>query len=219
MAEQKEFYRRHLPHWQPPEATYHITFRLKGSLPGEVIERLRAEREEAEKMLLKNDIDNEEKNRTLLEFHWMHFEKFDAMLDTHPCGPHWLDGSAVASIVDEALHYRDGKEYDLIAHCIMPNHVHMVFSLLAKVSRNDIPTYDKPLFRIMQSLKRYTASKSNLSLGRSGAFWQDESYDHVVRDADELDRTIRYVLNNPVKAGLVESWEKWKWTYLKPGLL
>ena len=46
---------------------------------------------------------------------------------------------------------------------------------------------------------------------RSGVFWQDESYDHIVRDQAELERTIKYVLNNPVKAGLVDDWEKWKW--------
>ncbi len=47
----------------------------------------------------------------------------------------------------------------------------------------------------------------------------DESYDHVIRTADELERTIQYVLNNPVKAGLVASWEEWPWSYIKPGLL
>ncbi|MCL5021739.1 MAG: hypothetical protein M1339_08835 [Bacteroidetes bacterium] len=59
----------------------------------------------------------------------------------------------------------------------------------------------------------------NPSLGRSGPFWQDESYDHVIRGAAELERTILYVINNPVKAGLAKSWENWPWTYLKPGVL
>jgi hypothetical protein len=43
----KEFYRRHLPHWQPPGAVFFVTFRLKNSLPYEIIETLRAERERA----------------------------------------------------------------------------------------------------------------------------------------------------------------------------
>ncbi|MCL5266785.1 MAG: hypothetical protein M1469_01620 [Bacteroidetes bacterium] len=218
MTEQKEFYRRHLPHWQPPDATYHVTFRLKGSLPGEVIERLRAEREEAKRMLLNSDVEEGEEKRLLQELQWTHFERFDTLLHTDSGGLRWLKEPAVASIVNEAIHYRDGKEYDLLAHSIMPNHVHMVFSLLVKVCRNDIPTY-KPLFRVMQSLKRHTATRSNLILDRSGAFWQDESYDHIVRNADELDRTIRYVLNNPVKSGLVESWEQWPWSYVRPDLI
>ncbi|HUS70716.1 MAG TPA: hypothetical protein VM075_08075 [Anaerolineae bacterium] len=67
----------------------------------------------------------------------------------------------------------------------------------------------------MHSLKRYTARQANVLLGRRGHFWQHENYDHVVRDRPEQDRIIDYVLNNPVRAGLVEHWEDWKWTYCK----
>jgi hypothetical protein len=67
----------------------------------------------------------------------------------------------------------------------------------------------------MQSIKTFTARKSEL-LDRSGQFWQYESYDRVVRDAEELSRIITYVLNNPVKAGLCDSWEDWKYSYINP---
>jgi REP element-mobilizing transposase RayT len=46
-------------------------------------------------------------------------------------------------------------------------------------------------------------------LGRRGRFWQQESYDHWARDEDELERIIRYVEQNPVKAGLVAKAEDW----------
>ena len=109
----------------------------------------------------------------------------------------------------------------------MSNHVHVVFTPLAmQSSRTDIVNSAEntaqtkglcynPLSSIMQSLKGYTAHKANHLLGRSGAFWQRESYDHVVRDASEWQRIITYVLNNPVKAGLVDSWEKWQWSYCR----
>jgi putative transposase len=71
---------------------------------------------------------------------------------------------------------------------------------------------------IMHSLKLYTAREANLVLGRTGSFWQHENYDHVVRDEAELRRIILYVVHNPVKAGLVEHWEDWKWTYCKHSL-
>ena len=67
----------------------------------------------------------------------------------------------------------------------------------------------------MQSLKRHTARQANRILGREGAFWQDESYDRVIRDNEEHARIINYVLENPVKAGLVSKWEEWQWTYCK----
>jgi hypothetical protein len=44
--------------------------------------------------------------------------------------------------------------------------------------------------KIRQSLKRHTARQSNLILGRLGAFWQDESYDHIVCDEKELERIV-----------------------------
>ena len=44
-------------------------------------------------------------------------------------------------------------------------------------------------------------------------FWQHESYDHVVRDENELGRIVEYVLNNPVKVGFCENWEDWKYSY------
>jgi REP element-mobilizing transposase RayT len=67
----------------------------------------------------------------------------------------------------------------------------------------------------MQSLKWYTAKECNKILNCTGQFWQHESYDHVVRNEEELNRIIEYILNNPVKAGLVETHEDWKWNYCK----
>jgi REP element-mobilizing transposase RayT len=69
----------------------------------------------------------------------------------------------------------------------------------------------------MQSLKGYTAHEANKVLNRTGTFWEAESYDHEIRDGEEFGRVIRYVINNPVKAGLVQHWSEWKWTYWKGG--
>ena len=87
----------------------------------------------------------------------------------------------------------------------MPNHVHLVFHL-----KENSRSVDK----IMHSIKRYSARESNKILQREGSFWQSESYDHIVRDEDELERIIKYVLMNPVKAKLVEKWEDWEYSYL-----
>ena len=59
-----------------------------------------------------------------------------------------------------------------------------------------------PLTSIMHSLKSYTANKANRIIGRRGRFWQHESYDHWVRDLEELERIINYICRNPVEAGL-----------------
>ncbi|HMB25148.1 MAG TPA: transposase, partial [Anaerolineales bacterium] len=116
----------------------------------------------------------------------------------------------VASLIAEAIHYRDAKVYDLISFCIMPNHVHLIFTPQEK----EKGTFYS-LTEILHSLKRHTARQSNLILRRSGPFWQDESYDSIVRDETELERIVKYVLYNPVKAGLVKEQSDWKWTYCK----
>ncbi|MFN2492548.1 MAG: transposase [Pyrinomonadaceae bacterium] len=103
----------------------------------------------------------------------------------------------------------------------MPNHVHAVIKPLIRGVPDDAmlrggSTADAgyySLASIMQSLKGYTALKANQLLGLQGEFWEHESYDHWIRDADEWQRTVAYVLNNPLKAGYVKRWQDWKWNY------
>lgn len=66
--------------------------------------------------------------------------------------------------------------------------------------------------------KRFTGWQCNKALNRIGAFWQEESYAHIVRSEEELNKVIKYTLNNPVKAQFVDYWINWKWNYLKPEL-
>ncbi len=203
---QSDFYRRKLPHWQPAGAEYFITFRLKGSLPRSVIKQLKQEQQ--------NRDDSESTNTYLRTFrqlkHQKLSKKYEEALDSGGIGPVWLANPKVASIVTEALHYRDLKVYDLYAFCIMSNHVHVVIKLL---NNGDVKF---PITDIFKKLKSYTALKANKVLERSGSFWQGESYDHVIQNRKELRNTIKYVLNNPVKANLISNWKEWTFSYCKP---
>ncbi len=231
----REFYRRYLPHWQPPDATLFVTFRLAGSLPQIVIEELRKEREAAKRKLARI-VDKIQREKQDYLDDRRAFGRWDEALDCSLDSPHWSGRPEIAEIVAEALHYRVGRAYDLLAYCIMPNHVHVVFvvgrtaSLTNQRGRTASPSYEGsrnatpangdpiPLQTILQSLKRHTARQANLKLGRQGTFWQEENYDHVPRDSRELERIIQYVLNNPVKAGLVDRWGDWRWSYCRPDL-
>ncbi len=71
----------------------------------------------------------------------------------------------------------------------------------------------------MRLLKGRTGYACAKLLGRKGAFWQHESYDHVVRNENEFMRILEYIANNPVKAGLVKNWQDWAYTYINPDLL
>lgn len=215
----KEFYRRHLPHWQPQNALFFVTYRLKNSLPYEVIESLREGRE-SKKIALHNLPEPERESQNALD-EKRYFEDWDEYLDKANFGPHWLSQPEIADIVKEALHYRDRRVFELHAYCIMSNHVHVIFEPLGKSDwQSDLlrSEYHSDLHKIMQSLKRHTARQANLVLGREGTFWQDESYDRVIRDNDEYIRILNYILENPVRVGLVGHWDDWPWNFCRPGL-
>ena len=114
--------------------------------------------------------------------------------------------------MSDAIFYRDGKEFDLLAFTIMFNHVHLLFHADTSGQTEDIA---HAISLRIGRLKSFTARVCNNILDRTGQFWQYESYDHIVATDKELEDTIWYILNNPVKAGLVKRWQDWKWSYSK----
>jgi putative transposase len=215
-------YRRNLPHIQPPGATFFVTFRLDGSIPQTVVRQWNREREWLTHLARTNPTHYDEVKR---DFERAWFKKFELLLDGATVGPVWLNDERVASVVAESLHYRHGRVYRLDAFTIMSNHVHTVIKplpvgqgedTLLNLGAKDSPADDveyQSLAAIMQSLKGYTAFRANQLLGREGEFWAHESYDHWIRDNDEWQRIVAYVLNNPLKAGYVKRWQDWTWNY------
>lgn len=59
----------------------------------------------------------------------------------------------------------------------------------------------------IRDFKKYTSAKVWRDLGGEGALWQKSSYDRVIRYNDTVDAAVTYVLENPVRKGLVERWE------------
>ncbi|MEK7725062.1 MAG: transposase [Acidobacteriota bacterium] len=228
--EYKQYYRRKLPHIHSPGAVLFVTFRLAGSIPKTVIEKwkqekiwLEKESGRIQKLSESENITNNQKE-DLLNFHRRWFAKFEDVLHQEESNIVWLKDEMVAQIIADSLKYRDGKVYHLKAFCIMSNHVHVVFKpLLDEKSLKEVEgssplkfvSSEPALAEIMQSLKGYTAHEANKILNRSGKFWEEESYDHEVRNEEELSRIVKYVLNNPVKAGLVKDWRDWKWNWLR----
>ena len=123
-------------------------------------------------------------------------ERIEEFLDSG-VGSCWLRDARVAAMMAQALSHFDGVRYRLHAWCVMPNHVHVVIEPLAGHALADI----------LYAWKSYSAKAANRLLGRSGEFWQPEYYDHLIRDEQEYGHAIRYVLDNPKKAGLGD----WQW--------
>ncbi|MEZ0485844.1 transposase [Fibrella aquatica] len=197
----KQYY-RDLPHIQPVYAIFFVTARLHGSLPMAVLEQLREEQTRA------NLLDNQQTKVDKVNQRKRDFARFDTCLDNPQNGPYWLAKPAVANVLMEAIRYRHDVHFELVAFCVMSNHYHLV------IDTRRLGVSTRPLHRILQSLHAYVAKSANVLLERSGTFWHDESCDHIVRDDRELRRIIEYTLENPVKAGLVDEWEKWPYSYV-----
>jgi putative transposase len=125
----------------------------------------------------------------------------DRLLDASRIGPTYLAMQSIAQIVVDSLQHCGQTDYWLHAWVVMPNHVHMLATPRTEVSG------------FMRRLKGYTARQANRLLARTGqTFWQEESYDHLVRTAEEFRNIEGYILNNPVKAGLARTPEDYRWS-------
>jgi REP element-mobilizing transposase RayT len=193
------FYRRKLPHWHPDisEATFlFVTWRLAGSMPRSRVLQLAGES-------ACPTTTTSAATTTRTSSAGRAFLAFDREVDKAAFGPVWLRDDRVARVVADALLYGESGRhfYRLRAWVVMPNHVHVLLR----------PMTSMPV--ITRWVKGSTARQANLILGRTGEpFWQDESFDHRVRDEVELGRIVRYVEHNPVSAGLARNPREWAWS-------
>ena len=195
--ESHEFHRRHLPHWDPGGVPIFLTWTLKGCLPEEVMERLREERRRWEKRPPRRGETAAERR---IREDKLFFLAVDRFLDRpgEGFGPMHLKDPNAAAIVEESILHGAGERYDLLAWCVMSNHVHVLLKPRWKLSE------------VTRGIKGYTAHRINGLLGTRGrTLWQDESYDHWARDESAMMRIIDYIENNPVAAGLCRRPEDW----------
>jgi putative transposase len=130
------------------------------------------------------------------------FLALDRALDRADAGPLWLREPRVAQCIVATLRAAEAQRLlDLHAYAIMANHVHVLLTPAA------------PIARITKRVKGATAHRANRLLGFTGSyFWQDESFDHWIRNPAEWQKIRAYIERNPVAAGLVARPEDWPWS-------
>jgi REP element-mobilizing transposase RayT len=110
------------------------------------------------------------------------------------------------AIVNNNIEEGNGKFYRLIAVQVMSNHVHLIVQPLEGVA----------VLSIVRGIKGATARKINLRRGTSGSIWSDKYFDRVIRNADDFEKTLQYLEQNSVKAGVVEnSWNYGGWEFIQ----
>lgn len=193
-------YQRNLPHWRQEGVTYFVTFRLVDSIPKAV--RRQWEYEKAQWLQARGiDYDGErgrwraafEKLPKAVQFAFhKHFNRqVQACLD-RGLGVCSLRNPACIDIVRERFLVDDGSRHHLGDFVIMPNHVHALFT----------PAPGEKLEMILKRMKGASAVECNRVVAGQGTFWQQESYDHIVRTLEQLHRYRQYIADNPCKAGI-----------------
>jgi REP element-mobilizing transposase RayT len=187
--------RGRLPHWEKEEGLYFITFHLADSLPKSVIVKI-AERHRILATAQQNNAHllPEQKAQLDVYSHARIEEYFDSGAGACPFVDQRIAGAMAA-----ALRFWEERRYRLLAWCVMPNHVHVVVRLFP----------GQELARVVKAWKNFSAKAANHALGRRGQFWQREYYDRLIRNGNELSRAIRYIVENPAKAGL----KNWTWVW------
>jgi REP element-mobilizing transposase RayT len=187
--------RGRLPHWEKEEGLYFLTFHQADSLPNSVLAKI-AERHRILEAAKENNANllPEQKARLAAYSQPRIEEYFDRGVGSCAFMDHRIAGAMAA-----ALRFREGKHYRLLAWCIMPNHVHVVVRLFP----------GKELATVVKAWKNFSAKSANHALGCKGRFWHREYYDRLIRNRDESARAIRYVVENPAKAGL----KHWAWVW------
>lgn len=166
--------RGYLPHFDADRFQF-ITIHLADSLPQTLLKKF----------------ERECKHGQLGHFYDREFQiKIEAYLD-NGIGDCYLARPEIAEIFVRSLRMFHGVRYDLRSWVIMPNHGHILFKPLAGFT----------LSSIMKGLKGNTANQANAFLGRKGQFWHADYFDRFIRDQEHFDKTVRYIENNPVKAG------------------
>jgi putative DNA methylase len=177
--------RGYFPHFDGEGVTQHVCFGLFDSLPQHLLQRWREEL----KQLPRKEGDVEWRRR------------IQDFLDSG-YGSCFLRDRRLAEIVQNALLHFDGQRYALHAWCVMPNHVHVLFT----------PDTGFKMSTITHSWKSFTANQCNKVLERTGRFWQKEPFDRYIRNERHYHNALAYIENNPVKARLCDSTEDWLWS-------
>jgi REP-associated tyrosine transposase len=179
-------YQRNLPHLTQPGVIYFITFRLADAVPARVVERWKQEQDE---WLLSHP--KPWSSQMELEFRRLFTLRMERWMDAGH-GSCLLRQPEQREEVRRCLLHGDPAQHDLGDFVIMPNHVHVLLR----------PKTAGQLQALIRPIKGVSARHINAATGKSGALWQGESFDHIVRSLEQLKRLQEYIRNNPVKAGL-----------------
>lgn len=198
---------RHLPHMFNVDKPMFITYRMNFTLPKPLLDEYNRRRTEWH--IEHKNLEEKEKVEALEGKDARFFQWFDDLLAKSAEVPQILHRDDLTAIISESLKRFDGLRYKLLAYCIMPNHLHVLVYPLQQAGGGIFSPQ-----HMIYTWKKFTATEINKILDRKGSLWHKENYDRMIRDEEELNSTVNYIVQNPVKAGLVKDWRHWSGTFV-----
>lgn len=193
LLETKNFWRSRLPHWEVKQGIYFITIRSAESLPFQAQKRL----EEIKQTLEQQEANSE----SFKDYQREVFATCEKFLDSgHGFCP-FVNPKAATQFISELENWSSEALWLVSNYCVMPNHVHFIAGPLNNESVG--------LHEYLKRLKGRSARNINKILNRAGSLWQTEWFDRWIRNKAELEKTIRYIRNNPVNAQLAKTAEEY----------
>jgi len=177
--------RGYLPHFDGCAIPQFVNLHLSDSIPQKVIERWKRQL---------SDLPSKEQQIVLTR-------RIERYVD-QGYGDSVLGNEDVAGMVQDSLLKGNGVSFKLFSWCVMPNHLH---SLITRFEHLELD-------EIVRLFKSYTAHEANRILRRDGDFWMEDYFDRYIRNARHFWNTVRYIENNPVKAGLCQRPADWQFS-------
>ena len=110
----------------------------------------------------------------------------------HQRRPFFADWHSGRLVVQEFRMVQEDGWADFLTWVVMPDHLHCLVQLR-----------DKTLAELMCRMKSRSSLAVNQALGRRGRLWQKGYHDRAVRREEDVKGLARYVVANPIRAGLV----------------
>jgi len=187
-----EITQRDRPHWKQACKLHFVTWRQADSLAQVQREALRSDRE----AWVRQHGDRSPQELPIglrKEHHRLFHARVEEWLDAG-AGSCLLRQPTPRRIMIDALRHFDGQRYQLGSFTVAGNHVHVLV----------IPAVGHELSSITHAWKSFTAHAINKALGRSGALWKAESFDHLVRSESALSRFETYIDGHVEQGAYVE---------------
>ena len=186
------FWQGRLPHWEVEDGKYFLTIHLRGAIPQSGHARI----QEIARQLRHADPKQED---SILKIQRRIFAEMEAWLDRAAPSALLRQPEVAATVMEAIKHRQENHVWNMFEYVVMPTHLHLFFE-----------TGDGHIKQVMEQFKRWTGHQAGQLVNLAGdRFWQVEWFDHWTRSDGESEKIIRYIRQNPVKAGLVRHFTQW----------